>query len=145
MIIFIVLAVIFSIIQNRTSFGFNVYMYGTNPTAARFSGINSDRVLMRTYWLAGVFAAIAGIVFLSRVNSAKPDYGSSFVLLTVLIAIWGGVSYAGVSAPSRAWSLPCSICSSSQPVSTCSCRSCRDRAQPSSSANLPGVRYCCWS
>ncbi|MBW7882113.1 MAG: ABC transporter permease [Caldilineaceae bacterium] len=94
-IIFVVAAIVFTVILNRTSFGFNVYMLGTNPTAARFSGINSVNVLIRTYWLSGVLAATAGIVFLARVNSAKPDYGESFVLLSVLIAILGGVSYTG--------------------------------------------------
>ena len=37
--------------------------------ASRFSGINSFRVLMRTYWMAGVAAGIAGVVFLARTNS----------------------------------------------------------------------------
>lgn len=94
-IVFIAIAAIFSVMLNRSTFGFNVYMLGTNSTAALFSGINSTRVLIRTYWWAGVCAAIAGIVFLSRTNSAKPDYGASFILLTVLIAILGGVSYTG--------------------------------------------------
>ncbi len=94
-IVFIVLALAFVVILNRMSFGFNVYMLGTNPTAALFSGINSDSILMRTYWLAGLVAGIAGIIFLGRANSAKPDFGSSFILLTVLIAILGGVSYTG--------------------------------------------------
>lgn len=94
-IVFVVLAVVFSVMLNRTTYGFNVYMLGTNPTAALFSGINSNRVLMRTYWLAGLVAGIAGIIFLARANSAKPDYGASFILLSVLIAILGGVSYTG--------------------------------------------------
>lgn len=94
-IIFVVLAILFSILLNRTSFGFNVYMLGTNPTAALFSGINSNSVLLRTYWLAGLTAGIAGIIFLARTNSAKPDFGASFILLTVLIAILGGISYTG--------------------------------------------------
>jgi simple sugar transport system permease protein len=45
--------------------------------------------------VAGIVAGIAGIIFLSRTNSAKPDFGASFILLTVLIAILGGVSYTG--------------------------------------------------
>ncbi|MCO6449504.1 MAG: ABC transporter permease [Caldilineales bacterium] len=94
-IVFILIAIVFSIILNRTTFGFNVYMLGTNPTAAVFSGINSTNVLMRTYWLAGIVAGIAGVIFLARANSAKPDFGASFILLTVLIAILGGVSYTG--------------------------------------------------
>ncbi len=94
-IIFIFVAIAFVIILNRTVFGFNIYMLGTNPTAALFSGVNSNSVLLRTYWLAGLIAGIAGIIFLARTNSAKPDFGASFILLTVLIAILGGVSYTG--------------------------------------------------
>jgi simple sugar transport system permease protein len=94
-IVFLAMAAVLSVMLNRTTLGFNIYMLGTNPTAARFSGINSYRVLLRTYWLAGIAAGIAGIVFLSRTNSAKPDYGSSFILLSVLIAILGGISSTG--------------------------------------------------
>lgn len=94
-LVFIVLAIVFAVMLNRTSFGFDVYMLGTNARAALFSGISEVKVLVRTYWLAGLVAGIAGIIFLARANSAKPDYGASFILLTVLIAILGGVSYTG--------------------------------------------------
>ena len=94
-IVFIVLAIAFAVLLNRTSFGFNVYMLGTNARAALFSGISDVKVLVRTYWLAGLVAGIAGIIFLARANSAKPDYGASFILLTVLIAILGGISSTG--------------------------------------------------
>jgi len=94
-LVFIVVVIASVIILNRTVLGFNIYMLGTNPTAALFSGINSGNVLLRTYWLAGLIAGIAGIIFLARTNSAKPDFGTSFILLTVLIAILGGVRYTG--------------------------------------------------
>jgi simple sugar transport system permease protein len=94
-IVFIIMAIAFAILMNRTVFGFNIYMLGTNAKAALFSGINNDSVLLRTYWLAGLIAGIAGIIFLARTNSAKPDFGASFILLTVLIAILGGISYTG--------------------------------------------------
>lgn len=94
-IVFIFVVIAFAILLNRTVFGFNVFMLGTNPTAALFSGINSNSVLLRTYWLAGLIAGLAGIIFLARTNSAKPDFGASFILLTVLIAILGGVRYTG--------------------------------------------------
>ncbi len=94
-IVFIAMIVVGSIMLNRTAYGFNVYMLGTNAKAALFSGINSTRVLLQTYWLAGMAAGIAGIIFLARTNSAKPDYGSSFILLSVLIAILGGISATG--------------------------------------------------
>lgn len=94
-IVFIAVVIVYAIVLGRTVFGFNVYMLGTNPTASLFSGIHNDRVLLRTYWLAGLTAGVAGLIFLSRTNSAKPDFGASFILLTVLIAILGGVSYTG--------------------------------------------------
>jgi simple sugar transport system permease protein len=94
-IVFIFVVIAFTVLLNRTVFGFNVYMLGTNAKAALFSGINSDSVLLRTYWLAGLIAGIAGVIFLARTNSAKPDFGASFILLTVLIAILGGVRYTG--------------------------------------------------
>ena len=94
-IVFIFVVIAFAILLNRTVFGFNIFMLGTNPIAALFSSINSDSVLLRTYWLAGLIAGIAGVIFLARTNSAKPDFGASFILLTVLIAILGGVRYTG--------------------------------------------------
>ncbi len=94
-IIFGLAAALMALVLNRTTYGFNVYMLGTNTTAARFSGIRNMVVLIRTYWLAGLLGAVAGIVFVARANSAKPDYGESFVLLSVLISILGGVSYTG--------------------------------------------------
>lgn len=94
-IMFMLVVVIFVVLLNRTAFGFKVYMLGTNPRAALFSGINNNRVLLQTYWLAGGVAGLGGIIFLARTNSAKPDFGASFILLTVLIAILGGVSYTG--------------------------------------------------
>ncbi len=94
-IVFVVVLIVFAILLNRTVFGFNVFMLGTNSKAALFSGINSDSVLLRTYWLAGLVAGLAGIIFLARTNSAKPDFGASFILLTVLIAILGGIKDTG--------------------------------------------------
>ncbi|MEZ4610537.1 MAG: hypothetical protein R2838_09890 [Caldilineaceae bacterium] len=73
-IFFILIAAAFAVILNRTVFGFNVYMLGTNPTAALFSGINIDRVLIRTYWLAGMVAGVAGIIFLAQFGQAH--YGA---------------------------------------------------------------------
>ncbi len=95
LIIFVVIALIFSVILNKTTFGYKLYMMGTNPTAARFSGINNEGILIKTYALSGLLGSIAGIIFLARNNSAKADYGDSYVLLLVLIAILGGVNSMG--------------------------------------------------
>jgi simple sugar transport system permease protein len=94
-LIFAVFAAAFALILNRTAFGFRVYMMGANPTASLFSGINNTRVLLRTYVLSGVMAAVAGFVVLARTNSAKADYGSSYTLQAILIAVLGGVNPSG--------------------------------------------------
>jgi len=70
-------------------------MYGANPLAARFAAINIDAMLIKVYVLSGALAATAGMVVMSRANSAKADYGSSYLLLAVLIAVLGGVNPYG--------------------------------------------------
>jgi simple sugar transport system permease protein len=79
----------------RTTYGFKVYMVGSNPTAAQFSGINNRRIILMTHMLAGLLSATAGFVALARTNSANPEYGVSYILMTILIAVLGGVSVYG--------------------------------------------------
>lgn len=95
LILFAVLALAVSFLLTRTGFGIKLRMYGTNPLAARFAAINIDAMLIKTYILSGGLAAIAGMVVMSRANSAKADYGSSYLLLAVLIAVLGGVNPYG--------------------------------------------------
>ncbi|HHW13503.1 MAG TPA: ABC transporter permease [Firmicutes bacterium] len=94
-LIFAAFAVAFAVVLNKTAYGFNLYLMGTNPTAAHFSGINNTRMLLKTYLLSGLMAAVAGFVVLARTNSAKADYGSSYTLQAILIAVLGGVNPAG--------------------------------------------------
>ena len=65
--------------------------------AAAFSGLKVTSLLIRTYILSGVMAAMAGLVMLANYNSAKSDYGASYTLLTVLIVVLGGVNPNGGS------------------------------------------------
>jgi simple sugar transport system permease protein len=94
-LIFALLAGAFTVLLNRTAFGFKLALMGTNPTASTFSGLDNTRLLLRTYLLSGVIAAAAGFVVLARTNSAKADYGSSYTLQAILIAVLGGVSPSG--------------------------------------------------
>ena len=63
---------------------------GTNPQASRYSGINNLKVTMFTYGISGLLGSIGGVIMASHYNSAKSDYGSSYTLLTLLIAVLGG-------------------------------------------------------
>lgn len=95
LILFALLAVGLSLVLTRTAFGVKVRMFGANPLAARFAAVNIDAMLIKVYVASGGLAAIAGMVVMSRANSAKADYGSSYLLLAVLIAILGGVNPYG--------------------------------------------------
>ena len=90
LVVFLACALIAGIIVACTSFGTTILMLGTNDTAARFSGLKVTSLLIRTYMLSGVMAAMAGIVMLANYNSAKADHGASYTLLTVLIVVLGG-------------------------------------------------------
>jgi simple sugar transport system permease protein len=95
LILFAILAAGLAFVLTRTAFGLKVQMFGANPLAARFAAIDVTGLLIRVYVTSGILAAIAGMVVMSRANSAKADYGSSYLLLAVLIAVLGGVNPYG--------------------------------------------------
>ena len=57
------------------------------------------RALIKTYAISGLLAAVAGLIMIARANSASADYGSSYLLQAVLVAILGGVNPAGGFGP----------------------------------------------
>jgi simple sugar transport system permease protein len=80
---------------NRTPLGLRITLQGANPTAARYSGIRSGGVLGGTYLLTGLLGGIAGVLFLARNPTASADYGASYVLLVIVIAVLGGTNPNG--------------------------------------------------
>ncbi len=97
LIVFLVAVAVIAVIMKLTSFGTKLYMLGTNATNAKFSGLGTTSLLVRTYMLSGIMASIAGLVMLANYNSAKADYGVVYTLLTVLIVVLGGVNPNGGS------------------------------------------------
>lgn len=95
LILFALLAVVLHLLLTRTAFGLRVTMFGANPLAALYAAIDINRMLLKVYLIAGMFSSIAGLIIMSRANSAKADYGSSYLLLAVLIAVLGGVNPYG--------------------------------------------------
>jgi simple sugar transport system permease protein len=83
------------IFLNHTPLGVKTYLLGANSRAALFSGVNNGRVTLAVYGTSGMLASIAGIINLARTSSANPSYGASYILLTILIAVLGGVSVSG--------------------------------------------------
>ena len=94
-ILFIVCTVILSLIMNKTSFGNKVYLVGTNAKSAKFAGINVKMTTLYCYMVSGILSAIAGLVNLSRLNSAKADFGTSYTMQTILVVVLGGINPNG--------------------------------------------------
>jgi simple sugar transport system permease protein len=95
MLIFILIVLVMSIILNRSTFGISVYMLGSNKTATSFSGINIKKVTMKIYAISGLLTGLAAIIMISRFNSASAGYSTSYLLVTVLLAVLGGVNPDG--------------------------------------------------
>lgn len=97
LLMMLVIAAILAWVLRYTDFGKRVYMLGTNATASKYSGIDNRRVLMQTYIISGVLAAFAGVIILGRTNAANVDFGASYILLSLLIAVLGDVDPYGGS------------------------------------------------
>jgi simple sugar transport system permease protein len=96
-ILFLIVSGMLAWLFTNTRYGFRLYLTGTNAKAAHFAGINNRNILLLTYTIAGVLAALSGIISASRASSAKADYGSSYLLIAILISVMGGVNPAGGS------------------------------------------------
>lgn len=94
-VIFLVVALLVAVMVNTTPLGRKIQLEGANPVAARYSGIRSRNVLMSTYVVGGLLAGVAGVLFLARNPTASADYGASYVLLVIVIAVLGGTNPTG--------------------------------------------------
>ena len=94
-ILFLLCTIILTLIMSKTSFGNKVYLVGTNAKSSKFAGINVKKTTLCCYMISGILSAIAGLVSLSRLNSAKADFGTSYTMQTILVAVLGGINPDG--------------------------------------------------
>ncbi|GAA4222071.1 hypothetical protein GCM10023075_12250 [Streptosporangium album] len=94
-IVMLLMGVITAVILNRTYSGRAMYAIGGNEEAARLSGINVNRQKLITYALAGLFAAVAGVVLASRLASAQPQAAAGYELDAIAAVVIGGASLSG--------------------------------------------------
>lgn len=83
------------ILQRLTVFGRHVYAVGSDQRAARLSGVRTRRVLIVTYAIAGVLAALTGFLMTARIGSGQATIGGTMALETIAAAVIGGVSLRG--------------------------------------------------
>lgn len=93
--IFILLIIVAYFILHKTKYGRYVYLAGINKKACEYSGINSKKIIMSTYALSGIGAAIAGIVLTSYLGTAKADFGKELTLPIITAVVLGGTSING--------------------------------------------------
>lgn len=94
-ILFLIIIIFVSFLMAKTRFGTRVYLVGTNAKCAIFAGIRNNSIIIRTYMLSGILAACAGLLSLARINSAKADFGTSYTMQSILIAVLGGINPNG--------------------------------------------------
>ncbi len=94
-IVFLAVAVIFHVALRYTRYGKFTYAIGANMQAARVSGINVERHLVKVYAIAGLLAGLAGIVTAARAQTAQAGMGISYELDAIAAAVIGGTSLTG--------------------------------------------------
>ena len=95
-VMLIVISVVMWVVLHRSVYGRYLFAVGRNETAARYSGINSSRIIASAYIILGLLASISAIIFAFYTNSVSPSsHGNFFELYGIAAAVLGGCSLRG--------------------------------------------------
>ncbi|WP_059172561.1 sugar ABC transporter permease [Bacillus sp. FJAT-27445] len=94
-VIMLLVVAIYHFLTKKTVLGRHIYAVGSNPEAAHLSGINVNKITYIVFGSMGMLAALSGILFTSRLQSATTTAGTLFELDAIAAAYVGGVSSAG--------------------------------------------------
>lgn len=94
-IIMFAVVVIYHFISTKTVLGRHIYAVGSNPEAAHLTGISVKKIKYMVFGSMGMLAALSGILFTARLQSATTTAGELFELEAIAAAYVGGVSAAG--------------------------------------------------
>ncbi len=92
---FVLVAVVLALLLSRTVYGQQLYMIGSNPVAARFSGIRSARNITIAYAIVGLVCGLAAVVTMANVQSANPQSASGKEMEVILCVVLGGCAVNG--------------------------------------------------
>ena len=95
LIIMAVLTLVYDFVTRRTTIGRRIYALGGNEKAARLSGVKTRWLSFLTFVNMGMLAAVAGLVFAARLNTATPKAGTGFELDVIAACFIGGASASG--------------------------------------------------
>ncbi len=91
----LVMAAVFYVLLQGTSFGRRIYVIGNNATAAQFSGVRVERIKFVLFCLTGLMSGIASVLLTSRLGSTRPSIAMGWELEVVTMVVLGGVSILG--------------------------------------------------
>ena len=94
-VIVLLVVVVYHFLSSKTVLGRHIYAVGSNPEAAHLSGINVQKITLFVFGSMGFLAALSGILFTARLQSATTTAGTLFELDAIAAAYVGGVSSAG--------------------------------------------------
>jgi ribose transport system permease protein len=94
-IIAVVVVLVTHFLLTHTTFGRSVYGFGANESAARYSGLHLARTTILGYAFSGMTAALAGLLYIARLDTAEAQIGEQFALQAIGAAAIGGISFDG--------------------------------------------------
>ena len=94
-VVYIALIALCVWLLHYTKYGEKLYLIGVNQQAAEYSGINTRAVIMSTYVLSALSAAVAGTLLTANINSAKYNNGSGYTLDIITVVVLGGTLNTG--------------------------------------------------
>lgn len=94
-LIFLAVALVLGAVLRFTPFGMRLMLTGANARAADYSGFSKRRIFSVTYMLSGALAGLAGVIIAARNVNVKWDYGTSYLLIAILVAVMAGVRPEG--------------------------------------------------
>ena len=94
-IILVAFFALFFFVLNKTTYGRRVYATGSNAVCAKLVGVNIVKIKMSVYAISGFLAALAGLMMISRVDSAQPTLGDGYELDAIAAVALGGTSMSG--------------------------------------------------
>ncbi len=86
---------IFYFVLNKTTYGRRIYATGSNAKCAQLVGVDTQKIKISVYAISGFMSALAGLMMISRVNSAQPTLGSGYELDAIAAVALGGTSMSG--------------------------------------------------
>lgn len=95
LLVFLAVVAVIWIILEKTAFGRTIYLIGSNERATHYSGINTRKTIVWVYILSSMLCVIAALLMMSKLNSAKASYGESYLLVSILAAVLGGINPDG--------------------------------------------------